>query len=103
MGINRDFVDIPPNDLKFNDPATCIDTDNDTQYNNYYVQNVMLGKPIVIPACVVDYYNQSVDSLQFLVQSETNLNYSLSGPTYVLISCDTFEGINIIGNQSLAN
>ena len=102
MGINHDFVDTPPNELKFNDPATCIDTDNDTQCNNYYVQNVMLGKPIIIPACVVNYYNQSVDSLQFLVQSETNLNYFISGPTYVLISCDTFEGINIIGNQSLS-
>ena len=65
----------------------------------------MLGKPIIIPACVVDYYNQTVDSLQFLaVQSETNLNYFMSGPIkrHVLLSCDTFEGISIIGNQSLS-
>ena len=31
MGINHDFVNTPPNELKFNDPATCIDADNDTR------------------------------------------------------------------------
>ena len=103
MGINHDFVNTPPNELKFNDPAKCINADNDTQLcNSYYVQNVMLGKPIIIPACVVDYYNQTVDSLQFLVQSETNLNYFMSGPKHVLLSCDTFDGISIIGTQSLS-
>ena len=103
MGINHDFVNTPPNELKFSDPAICIDTDNDTRLcNSYYVQNIMLGKPIIIPACVVDYYNQTVDSLQFLVQNETNLNYSMSGPKHVLLSSNTFEGISIIGKQSLS-
>ena len=52
--------------------------------------------------CVVDYYNQSIDSTHFLVQSETHSNYFFSGPKQVFISCDTFEGIIIMGNQSLS-
>ena len=64
----------------------------------------MLGKPIIMPAFVLDYYNQTVDSLNFLVQSdhETNPNYFISGPKHVLISSNTFEGISIIGNQILS-
>ena len=103
MGINHEYVDTPPNELKFNDPAICIDNDNNTQCNSYFIRNIMLGKPITVPTCVFDYYNnQTDDSLQFLVQGETNLNYFVSGPKQVTISCDTFEKINIIGNQSLS-
>ena len=102
MGINHKFVYTRPNELKFNNPAICIDTDNNTQCNSYYVQNIMLGESIIIPLCAFDYYNQSVDSLQFLVQSETSSNYFISGPKQVIISCDTFEKISIISNQSLS-
>ena len=104
-GVSNKLVATPPNELKFYDPAACIQyNDNDTQCNIYYVQNVMLGKEIAIPVCVLDYYhnNQSVDSIQFSIQSVTNTNYSIEGPKHVVISCDTFEGISIIGNQSLS-
>ena len=104
MGINHEFVDTPPNELKFNDPAICIDNGSTQQCNSYFIMNKMLGKSITMPACVLDYYNQSVDSLQFLVQSEANLNYIIHGPKQVVISCnDTFEKISIIGNQSISN
>ena len=102
IGISGEFVATPPNELKFNDPAICIDNDNDTQCNSYYIQNIMLGTEIVIPACVLDYYTQPIDSTQFLVQSEINSSYVVNGPKQILISCDTFEGISIIGNQSLS-
>ena len=102
VGISSGFVDTPPNKLKFYDPAVCIDKDNDTQCNSYYVQDIMLGTEIVIPACVLDYYNQSIESTQFLVQSEIYSNYSINGPKHTLISCDTFKGISIMGNQSLS-
>ena len=100
-GINTELIATPPNELKFYDPAICIDNDNETQCNNYYIQNIMLGREIVIPACVLDYYNRSVDSTQFLIQSEIHPNYFISGPKQALISCDTFEGISIIGNKNL--
>ena len=103
VGIQNEYIETPPNRLMFNDPAICIDNDhNDTQCKIYYVQNVMLGTEIVVPACVLDYYHQPVDSIQFLVHSEVHPNYNNSGPKEVLISCDKFEGINIISNQTLS-
>ena len=55
---------------------------------------------------MLDYYNHSVNSIQFLVESEIHQNYFISGsknaPKNVLISCDLFERVSIIGNQSLS-
>ena len=102
IGISDEVIATPPNELKFYDPAICIDDDNDTQCNSYYVHNIMLGTKIVIPACVLDYNNHTVESIQFLVRSEMHSNYYISRSQQILISCDTFEGISIIGNQSLS-
>ena len=102
-GISNDLIATPPNVLKFYDPAICIDNDSDTQCNTYYVQNVMLGSEIILPACVLDYYsNQIIDSTQFLVHSEMHSNYFTNGPNEILISCDKFQGISIMSNQSLS-
>ena len=100
-GISNEFIATPPNELKFDHPAICIDKDDDIQCKQYYVQNVMLGKEIAISACVLDCYNYSVHSAQFLVQSEKHLIYNNNGPNQVLISCDQYERVNITGNQSL--
>ena len=101
-GMSNELIATPPYKLKLGDPAICLYDANDTQCNNYYVQNKMLGTEIVLPVCLLDYYNQSVDSIHFLVnETNSNYNYSIEGPKQVLISCDTFEGISIIGNQSL--
>ena len=102
LGISSEFIATPPNELKFYQPAMCIDEDNDMQCKQYYVQNVMLGKEIAIPACVLDYYNHSVYSAQYKVQSENHPIYNNSGPNQVLISCDQYERVNITGNQSLS-
>ena len=102
LGVNTDFIATPPNELKFYDPAICIDSDNDTQCNSYYVQNIMLGSDIVIPSCVRDYYNHSIEPTQFLVQSEYNSSYTISGPGQVLVGCNLFEGISIIGSEVLS-
>ena len=102
-GINNDLIATPPNVLKFYDPAICIDNNNDTQCNSYYVQNVMLGSEIILPACVLDFYsNQILDSTQFLIHNNMDSNYFTNGPNQILISCDTFRGISIISNQSLS-
>ena len=104
VGFSSEFVGTPPNELKFYDPAICIDNDNDTQCNSYYVQNVMLGTEIVLPACVLNYYNKPIDSIHFLVQSDIYSNYFISGPKQILISCDPFYGIrySIHGNKTLS-
>ena len=105
-GISNKLIAAPPNELKFYDPAVCIDNNNNTQCSNYYIQNIMLGSEIVIPVCLLDYYNQSVDSIQFLIQSDINTNYSIdgaiNGAKHVVISCGTFTGISIIGNHNLS-
>ena len=101
-GVSNKIIATPPNQLRFYDPATCVDNDNDTQCKKYYVKSIMLGREIAIPVCVLDYYNQTVDSTQFLVhETYPNNSYSIKGAKQVVISCDMFEGISIIGNQSL--
>ena len=102
VGMSNEYIATPPNKLKFYDPAKCIDNNNKTQCERYYIRNVMFGAEIVVPASVLDYYNQSVDSIQFLVHSETHSNYLNSGPKDVLISNNKFAGANIIGNQTLS-
>ena len=101
LGIDQEVITTRPKELKFYDPAICIDNNNNTQCNSYYIQNIMLGSDIIVHACVLDYYNDSLDSIQFLVQAKTNPYFSISGPNQVLISCDTFEGITVVGHQSL--
>ena len=101
VGISIEFVNTPPNVLKFYDPAICIDNDNNTQCHNYYLQDIMLGTHIAIPACVLDYYNQTIDFTQFLIHTETHPNLFITGPKQVLISHKSFEGISIMGNQTL--
>ena len=102
VNINSHFVTTPPNELRFCDPAICIDNDqNVIQCRNYYIQDVMLGTEIVMPACVLDYYDQPIDSTQFLVQSEMHSSIFISGPKQTLISCDTFKGISIMSNKVL--
>ena len=103
VGVCNEFIATPPNELKFYDPAICIDDDNDTQCNSYYVQDIMLGSDIVIPACVFDHYNHSVEPTQFLIQSESNSSYNISGSQQVLIGCNKFKGISILGNQVSSN
>ena len=69
-----------------------------------FLNKNLLGKEIVTPVCVLDYYyNQSAGSIHFLVRNEANPHYFINGPMNVLISCDAFEGLSIIGNQSLSN
>ena len=101
VGISDKYIATPPKELSFSYPALCINKNN-TQNNHYYIiQNIMLGTEIAIPACVFDCYNHSVDSTQFLLQSQIHSNYNISGPKQVLISCDAFEGISIIGYQTV--
>ena len=101
VGVKNEYIATPPNQLKFGDPAICID-DYNTQCRSYYVHDIMLGTEIALPTCVLDYYNHSVNSTQFLVQSKMHPIFNNSGPKEALISCDKFDGVNIIGNQSLS-
>ena len=102
VDIRYEYIATPRKELVFYHPAVYINKDH-MQYNInvYHIQNIMLGTEIIIPACVFDYYNHSVDSTQFLLQSEMHPYYNINGSKQVLISCDAFKGISIMGNQSL--
>ena len=103
IDIKNDLIITPPNVLKFYDPAICIDTDNDTQCNSYYVQNIMLGSEIIIPTCVLDYYNNVVmDSTQLMAHTESNSNYFNNVQKDILLSCNLFQRFRVMGNQTLA-
>ena len=103
MDVKNDLIITPPNVLKFYDPAVCIDNDNDTHCNSYYVQNIMLGREIIIRTCVLDYYNNVViDSTQFMIDTENNSNYFINSPTDILLSCDLFQGLHIMSYQILS-
>ena len=101
LGISDELIATVPNALKFYDPAICIDNYNETQCNRYFLQNIMLGTEIVVPTCVFNYYNYSVNSTQFLVKPEVYPNYFFNGPNEVLLSCNELKGISITGDQSL--
>ena len=102
FGINNELIDTPPYQLQFYDPAVCIDNDTDSQCSNYYIHNIMLGREIILPACVLDHYNNAInDSTQFLVEDKIHQNYTIVGPTKILISCDTFRGLSITSNKIL--
>ena len=102
FGINNELIDTPPYQLQFYNPAVCINNDTDSQCSNYYIHNVMLGREIMLPACVLDYYNNEInDSTQFLVEDKIHQNYTIAGPTKILISCDTFQGLSITSYEVL--
>ena len=102
INILNDFIITPPSVLNLYDPAICIDNDNETHCNTYYVQNIMLGREIIIPTCVLDYYNNVViNSMRFMINTEINSSYYISGSQDILISCDLFHGLRVMGNQTL--
>ena len=97
----------PPNKLEFFDPAMCIESDdNKTECNTYFLKHIMLGEEIIIPVCVLNSCNQpSYSTIRFLLRGGNNQNYfiDISGSNQVLLSCnETFQGISIIGNDSLS-
>ena len=109
IGINNEtkhFIATPPDKLEFYAPATCINHDNKTltaECNTYHLKHIMPGEEINIPVYVSNYCDQPSYPAQFRLQGGNNLNYSISGSNQILLSGhDTFQGISIIGNISLA-
>ena len=99
------FISTPPSILHFDAPARCIINDTETaECKAYFLRHIMLGEEIEIPVCVLNYCNQKSLATQFrLVNEENNQTYSISGSEQILLSCDTFKGISIIGKTSVLN
>ena len=108
-------VTTSPEHLKLYFPAHL---DNQTKFRSYYINDIMLGQNIIIPACVVDQHEMPAEPVQFTVQVLKNKenkerkqrikrrNYSFHGNTLISVSCDTSQGINnlvITGRPPKAN
>ena len=110
IGINNDIlwhslsnrlIATSPNTLTLHYPAKCISNDS-VGCEKYYIDNIMLGQEIAIPACLLDYYNRPAEVTQFTIIGGNHQNYYVYGSQYILISCNhSLEGISIIGNQTI--
>ena len=111
-GINNDIlrhnlsdktVATSPNILKLYYPAKCI-TNDSVGCDKYYIDNIMLGQEITIPACFLDYYNRPAEATQFKIIGEDHHNYFIQGLHYSSISCNhSIEAISIIGNNTISD
>ena len=95
-------IDIPlatsPNKLVLYDPAKCINND-DTDCGTFYMNNIMLGQEITFDACLLDYYHQPTEAIQFSITGMNHQDYTILGQKYISISCNrTTQGISVIGN-----
>ena len=95
-------IDIPlatsPNKLILHNPAKCINDDN-TDCNTYYMNNIMLGQEITFNACLLDYYDQPTEAIQFSITGMNHQDYTIRGQKYISISCNRItQGISVVGN-----
>ena len=69
---------------------------NKTDFSTYYINDIMLGQNIIIPACVLDQHEIPAGPVQFMVQifDNNDQNYSIQGNTLISVNCHTLQGIN---------
>ena len=64
----------------------------------------MLGQEIVIPACLLDYYNRTAEFTKFRIIGEDHQKYFIYGSQCIIISCNhSIKGISIIGNETISD
>ena len=87
-----------PNELVLYSPAVLISNTNSVTV--YKVSDIMLSQAISIPACVLDYQNNSAGTVLFQVtRVDFNQNYSLIAPNFILLNCESLriDNIHIVG------
>ena len=103
QSVSDKLIATSPNALKLQYPAKCINNDS-VSCEKYYMDNIMLGQEITIPACLLDYYNRPAEATQFRIIGEHHQNYYVYGSQYILISCNhSIEGISVIGNKTISD
>ncbi|XP_065895444.1 uncharacterized protein [Dysidea avara] len=97
-----DYIRTQPSKLVLNNTAKSVHLGDDSDMNcinsTYLVEGIMLGQEIITDACVLDHFNNTASATQFTVNSN-NETYHIDGPYVILISCDKFRGIRIIGSE----
>ena len=82
-----------PNQLKLYFPAQLVNT---TDRSTFYINDIMLGQNIVIPACVLDQLEMPTGHVQFMIQlvENNNENYIIEGSNIITANCRTLQGIS---------
>ena len=93
------YIDTPPKKLEFYNTASCIKNDTKKSCQTYLTRNIMLGQEIIIDACALDYYDQPVDGTLFQVNGEDEDHRWINGSRSVLVSCEGFRGVRIVGEE----
>ena len=87
-----------PSKLILRSPTKCING-SDTDCVLYYMNNIMLGQEIIFEACVLDYYDQATEAVEFSVTGMNHEDYHISGSQDISVSCNyTIQGISINGS-----
>ena len=87
-----------PSKLILRSPTKCING-SDTDCVTYYMNNIMLGQEIIFEACVLDYYDQPTEAVEFSVTGMNHEDYHISGSQHISVSCNyTIQGISINGS-----
>ena len=100
VNINKKNISLAtsPSKLILYSPAKCING-SDTDCVTYYMNNIMLGQEIIFKACVLDYYGQPTEAVEFSVTGMNHEDYHISGSQYISVSCNqTVQGISINGS-----
>ena len=91
------LVSTSPSKLVIYRPARCING-TDSKCNAYFINNMMLGQEITLNGCLLDYYDQSTETAQFLVTS-IDKELKISSSSYISISCNrSTQGIIVKGD-----
>ena len=100
---SEQLIATSPSTLILHYPAKCISNDS-VDCDKYYIENIMLGQEIAIPACLLDYCNRLAEPTQFRTVGNDHQNYSIYGSPYTSVSCNhSIEGISIIGNEAISD
>ena len=92
------LITTSPSKLILYDSASCI-SNNYTECSKYLMNHVMLGQQIKFSACVLDYFGQPTNAVEFLMTGMDHPDYNISGSNYKSISCNsTIQGLSIVGN-----
>ena len=99
---NKDIA-TTPNRIELYHPAIFFEYNTRSECQIYYLDKIMLGQEIIADVCVLDYYSQPSNAVQFTVGGEDDPNYHINGPSDILVSCgkNSFRGFSIVGNKSV--
>ena len=95
---NNSHLVTSPDKLVLYSPAVLVNNTNSATI--YKLSGIMLGQTINIPACVLDYQNNSAGKVLLQISRvDFNQNYSLISPKFLSINCESLRvgNIHIIG------